>query len=415
MGSAGLPKAFTFENPYSDDYQTTKNLEIRKKPALSQDALIQCLLHLSSSTLGADHALSTVFDWDQECPYRSSLSKARKKVSPHFFRDHMTKVSSFFEMHRSTYGGLGLYAIDGHHLTLPCTADLLERGYVGRSLENSQETYTLRAYVGHCCNLLTRTTTAVTWNQSLNEHRDRFKLLAAVPDNSLVIYDRLYFSSDLLKDHQARHKVYFLARCRINAATEITRFFQSENESQKTVTIWGARLTLIKIKHPKTSEISVFVTNLPESWHQPERIADLYKMRWEIEIFQKDFMQTLHGEVWHSKSESGILQEFYSKLWLLNVTHGLMYLCGEKIKGVDEKDYLKSNFRLCLGHVVRRIKDFFETPTKVLIRLIKAIKRTREKRRKNSRSYPREIKRPQSKYTHNNTVPSSTRSPPKKP
>ena len=28
MGSAGLPKAFTFENPYSADYQTTKNLEI---------------------------------------------------------------------------------------------------------------------------------------------------------------------------------------------------------------------------------------------------------------------------------------------------------------------------------------------------------------------------------------------------
>ena len=414
MGPAGLPKAFTFGNPYSDQYQTADNLEIRKKPALSQDALIQCVLQLSASPLGADHALSTVFDLDQECPHRSSLSKARKKVSPNFFRDQLVKLSSFFEENRSTYGGLGLYAIDGHHLTLPCTPNLLERGYVGRSLENGNETYTLRAYVGHCCNLLTRTTTAVTWNQGLNEHRDRSKLLASVPDNSLVIYDRLYFSGDLLQDHLARHKVYFLARCRSNAAAEITAFFQSDHESQKTVTIWGSRLTLIKIKHPKTAEISVFVTNLPQSWLDPERIANLYKMRWEIEIFQKDYMQSLHGEIWYSKSEDGILQEFYSKLWLLNAIHGLMYLCGEKIKGVDEKDYVKSNFRLCLNHVVRRIKDFFETPTKIVIRLIKAIKRTKEKRRKNSRSYPREIKRPQSKYTHNNTVPSSTRSPPKK-
>jgi hypothetical protein len=40
MGSAGLPKAFTFGNPYSDQYQTTENLEIRKKPLGSSFAFL---------------------------------------------------------------------------------------------------------------------------------------------------------------------------------------------------------------------------------------------------------------------------------------------------------------------------------------------------------------------------------------
>lgn len=414
MGSIEFPRGLAFGNPYCEQYQNISGREIRKKKSLDPLSLILTVMQLAAGDRGADHAIAATFDHYEDGPHRSSLSKARKKISCDFFRDALENISQFLETHRPTYGGLGLYAIDGHHLTLPCTKDLREKQYVGRYLDDDRETYTLRAYVGHCCNVLSRTTTSVTISPRLNEHRDRPILMDSVPDHSLIIYDRLYLSKDLVNDHLGRHKVYYLARCRTNSSSEINEFFANHDSLHKTVTIWETRINLIKVIHPKTKEISVFATNLPVNWHNPDTIDNLYKMRWEAEIFQKEYMETAHGEVWHSKSENGILQEFYAKLWLMNMTRTLMYLAGEKIKGVEEKIYSKANFSLCFRELVRKLRQFLENPTALIIRFIKLIRKTREKRQKNSRSYQREIRGPQSKYSYNNTVPSSTRaSPPK--
>lgn len=403
----------SIENPFLPKYSTDPQLAIRQKSSFSADNLIHTILHLSASPYGADISLEKVFKDTEEVPYRSSLSKARDRISSGFFEDQLKGVTNFLEENRPTYGNLGIYAIDGHQLTLPLTKDLYEKGYSGRKLENDMESHTLKAYVGHCCNVISQTTVSVTFNSTLNEHRDRAVLLDSVPENSLVLYDRLYLSQDLVSDHIRCKKVYFLARCRTNSSKEIADFFKSGKEKQTTQTL-GTTLTLVRIKHPLSQDESVMATNLPQSWLKTNHIANLYQMRWESETFQKDFIITAHGKIWHSRSENGILQEFFSKLWLLNATRALMHLCGEKLKDINDRGYLKSNFRLCFHTLISGLKKWMESPTNLMIRLIRAIKRTREKRRKNSRSYKRELKSPGSKYAYNNTVPTVNRPPPKR-
>ena len=161
-----------------------------------------------------------------------------------------------------------------------------------------------------------------------------------------------------------------------------------------------------------TQEESVMATNLPESWLEINHIGNLYKMRWEIEIFQKDFIMTAHGKIWHSRTENGILQEFYAKFWLINVTRALMTLCGEKLKDINERTYIKSNFKLCFHIIAKNLKKWINSPTSLIVKLIKTIKRTRETRSKNSRNYSRVIKVPANKYPYDNTVLSMNRPPP---
>lgn len=107
----------------------------------------------------------------------------------------------------SSHSNLKLFAIDGQQLILPYTKDLYDAGYSGRYLEGDRETYSLRAYMGHCYDMLTGITSDLAFSLLLDEHRDRRKLLSSIPDNSLVLYDRLYFSEDLGLAHAEREKV----------------------------------------------------------------------------------------------------------------------------------------------------------------------------------------------------------------
>ena len=228
MGNDHKYSLLALGNPYLQQFNTNPEVAIRWKGGFTNNKLALTLIHLSNSPFGSDHSLEAIFDGFEDVPYRSSLSKARERISWEYFADQLKKTSKFLEQNRPTYGNLGIYAIDGHHITLPCTKDLFQKGYNGRQLDNDMETHTLRAYVGHCCNVLSQTTVGVTFNKSLNEHRDRPLLLASIPEKSLVIYDRLYLSSELVKDHLSMNKVYFLARCRINSSWEIEAFFNSD-------------------------------------------------------------------------------------------------------------------------------------------------------------------------------------------
>ena len=102
---------------------------------------------------------------------------------------------------------------------------------------------------------LTEISKGFTFNNTLNERRDRAILVDLLEEKSLVIYDRLYFSEDLVRQHEAKIKCYFLARCKKDASAEVTAFDLDVEKTLASTTRYGKPIHFIKVTHPKTSEI----------------------------------------------------------------------------------------------------------------------------------------------------------------
>lgn len=412
MGLDEFSSLLRLSNPYQKRYATDPKKAIRTRPALTAQAFNLALMQLVASTNGEgyDHALTEVFG-DDEVPFRASLSKARKAVSWTFFRDAFQKLTAAVDPLRTTFGGLKVYAVDGHQLVLPYTKDLYKRGFSGFPLEDDRETYTLRAYMTHCYDVLTGVSAGVTFSPTNDEHRDRRELLDTVLDGSVVLYDRAFFSEDLVESHDKRDKVYFLARCKRTSTGEIEAFFASD-ATRASTTRYSRRVYFFKVFHPGSGEPTVYATDLPESWHRVEVFGRLYRMRWETETEQRDITETVKLEQWHSTTLNGILQELYATLWLVNVTRVAMLLAGQKSVSPLDDRYAKPNFKLCFNFVARRLSSWMAAPAALLVKLGRIVQRTTEWRRRYSRSYPREVKRSSKGYPRNSAVSSRARPPP---
>lgn len=117
----------------------------------------------------------------------------------------------------------------------------------------------------------------------------------------------------------------------------------------------------------------------------------------------RDFTQTIRLEQWHSKSINGIRQAFYLSLWLYNFTKLKLLSKFGSAKESMKDTYEKPNFKILWGWIaknfVRTCKEV-QGVWKIFVELIAA---TIETRTRHSRSYPREIKSPQSPFPYNNT------------
>jgi hypothetical protein len=94
--------------------------------------------------------------------------------------------------------------------------------------------------------VLTGVTSGVTFSSTNNEHRDRSELVKGVPDGSVVLYDRAFFSQDLVESHDKRDKVYFLVRCKRTSSKEIENFFASPDTRSSTMR-YGKRIYFFKV------------------------------------------------------------------------------------------------------------------------------------------------------------------------
>ena len=95
---------------------------------------------------------------------------------------------------------------------------------------------------------------------------------------------------------------------------------------------------------------------------------------------------------WHSTKPNGILQEIYCLLWIANAVK--MYL-AQQTEGdnVLEIEYKKSNFKMCMHLVVVNLRLLAKKRRTELSDLLDYwIRKTRERRKHRSRSYPRVVR-----------------------
>lgn len=355
---------------------------------------------------GYSHALLEVFEPDlpaEEVPAKSALCRARKKVSFRFFESAFDQQVHRFDPHRATFRGLIIYSIDGQMQTLPRTDDVTDAGYTGRAIGDYRESYTPRAYLTHCYDVLSGVSKDLRFGPDLNEIRDALEMIGKLEKNSLTLYDRLYFHEALAQSHRKAGN-YYLARCKRNATRAVDEFYTDKWRKKKTVQIGKEIVHLIKIWNPGTGEWDVYATNLDRSWRSPKLIIKLYRLRWAVETSFFELTAIAKVEQWHSKFINGIMQELFTLFWLINYTKIQLFFRARTIRNPLRDEYRKPNFKLLFNYVRKRLHPLFQRVQGVLDGFQSVAKRSTEKRRCLSRRHPRELKGPASPYPYNNTV-----------
>lgn len=360
---------------------------------------------------GYSHALMKVWSSGSRkvhaMPAKSSLCRMRARISYLFFKDLFEKLMCKADGHRKTWLGLRIYAIDGQMLTLPRSKEITQAGFNGRAVSTYRESYYPKGFLTHCYDVVTGVSKDFRFTNRLHEQQDAREMIAGLERASLVIYDRLYFSLAMVKAHYSRGN-HFLFRCRSNACKEVSEFLADPERPLTMSFLFGQRrrfeVHLIRIKNKKTGEDDVYATSLPLEMMRPGLIRKLYRLRWEVETSFRELTGITKAEQWHTKSVNGIYQELYARFWLINYVKLTTASLTDTPVNPLRDDYEKPNFKLLYNFTLRMFPKILRRNPRVFEDFERLRKRSLERRRHESRRYPREIKRPQSPYNYNNCV-----------
>ena len=365
------------------------------------------MLNLTTSTNRQGYNFALQRAWDvlgknmYQTPVKSSLSEARAKVSYRFFADIFDEDVKRFKGMGKTYRGYQIYAVDGSDLDLPASSDVLSAGYRGSLWSKEYETHYPKMHVVHAFDVMNGVVGVFKQSTKNSERALASEISSSFEKKSLTIYDRLFCGHPTFKAHIESESLFL-----IRATTEGQRlpfcvrdFLASDLVDQEVK--WkptklrnseALAVRLIKIKNPKTNEVNVFVTNAPQKLFSRLELGKLYLKRWEIEGSFRDLVSTMKMDQWHSAKLNGILQEIYCLLWITNAVKMQMHRALEAEDPFDTA-YVKSNFKMCICLVVDNVGLLFKRRPEKFFEIIDHwVRRTREKRRHHSRSYPRVVR-----------------------
>lgn len=371
-------------------------------------SLLLTLIQLvgSSAKEGYDHALIKVFGFDK-APRKSALSSFRNQLSYRFFEAIFSRVLDQFSKHRPNFNGLIIYAVDGWQFTLPREESLVRAGFNGRATSKLRESYLPKGFITHAYDVLSETTKAFSLSTSQTELADALSFINGFEKNSLTIYDRAFFSRALCLEHFKAGN-YFLARCQSNANKNVAAFFDDYGKTNGSMYLnvngEERKVWFIKLFHPKTGEPIVYATNLARQWRTPNLFDQLYQLRWGVETSFYELSETMKMQQWHSKTYNGILQEIYTTMLVTNLVKILSFFArGQKHANPCIATYEKPNFKLLKNHFIEFVTAFKPNLVNLMNRFRVLIKRSTEKRKRRTRTHPRELRGPASPYPRNNT------------
>jgi len=312
-----------------------------------------------------------------------------------------------FKKQLKKYNGYHVVGIDGDDANLPPKSDFLNKGYKGYPIDSDFETHYLKMYTVRCVDLFSSVVLDFKESAKNDEISLALGIIENLPKDTISIYDRLYLSERLIDGHIA-HNSFFMARCKSGSTfKEIVAFVKSKKKRSHFF-YKGSKIHLIKKKNKK-GELITIATNICISDWSDEELVNLYSLRWDVETSNRDSTSTLKLDQWHSEFHNGIMQEIYVHLILLNLTKISIYLEGGYDIDLSTNLTIKSNFKFIYSLVQDAIYETIKNGISFLLDLLRFdIVRTKTKRKRRSRSYPRVVKRKGKGYKNASKVPKRT-------
>jgi hypothetical protein len=281
----------------------------------------------------------------------SSVCEARMKLDPQIFKEisyGIIKIWDSYNEKLRLWHGLKLYGIDGSKITLP--KELLEYGFK----KEGEHTYYPQGLLSSAYDLLTGLPCDYSFVNHGNERMCALDHLKYTEASSLHLYDRGYFSFEMLAAHQEAKKeaVFRLqTKVRIKAIDD----FWDSNETDKEILIFPpekfskkvrkglscSSLEPIKarlIKYEIEGKSYVLLTTLLDREKYPENsFQEVYHYRWGHEEMIKVSKVITGVTDLHSKTERGVKQELFAH-FLIIVLLKIIELQAQPQKEEEIKD-----------------------------------------------------------------------------
>jgi len=150
-------------------------------------------------------------------------------------------------------------------------------------------------------------------------HESRIAQAMELPKGSIVVFDKGYISYPWFRALEEK-TIFFVTRLKRNAVYKLLERRQVRRETGVTsdhiieVVSRGKALRLRRIgyRDPETGKRYEFLTN--HFRLSAKTIADIYKDRWQIELFFKEIKQNLRIKTFVGNSENAVLIQIYTAL-----------------------------------------------------------------------------------------------------
>lgn len=177
-------------------------------------------------------------------------------------------------------------------------------------------------------------------------------LKSNIGNNEVVVFDRGLKKREIFKEF-TESNIFFVTRINPTKNIKIIKSNQlkenSETQSLKLISDQEVNLyhekkillkepfRLIKAQSKKTNEEIFFITNIKDL--TAEEITEIYKKRWEIEVFFKFIKQHLHFKHFLNYSENGIKVMMY-----MTMIVAILVLIYKKLNEIESYKIAKYEF-----------------------------------------------------------------------
>ena len=151
------------------------------------------------------------------------------------------------------------------------------------------------------------------------EHIANLEALEIFTDNSIVIFDRGYYSEGMFRFFSERNHLCLM---RLKSNVKIVKNCKGDTMSilpgNPKLGTEDVKIRVIEVKLPNGTE-EYLATNIFDSSITPSMFRELYFYRWPIEVKYRELKTCLCLEEFSGTSAISIMQEFYINLLLSNL------------------------------------------------------------------------------------------------
>ena len=279
-----------------------------------------------------------------------AFSKARQKLPHHVFSE-INKSLQSTQTPR-------IFAVDGSKIHVH--PSFLQQGVTTRTNNKvvSRPAKRPLMMLSSMFDVNTRTCYDSQITSHFNERRSAPEHFKAAKPGDTCIFDRGYFSQQLF--HQAdKLGLFVLFRLKCDAIKSVKRFYYSSNTIQSIMILHAGEFTQAYLYKYFIDGIKyICITNFEST---PDRIKQMYSLRWRVETSFRRLKTDLNLEVAHSMTTNGFAQEIEARILFdtFSVLTSTERVC--EVRQVTKRK-LKSYFKaldeaLRIFHVIQIVRE----------------------------------------------------------
>ncbi|MCG6578081.1 IS4 family transposase [Pseudomonas sp. AF32] len=297
---------------------------------------------------------------------KSGLSQARQRLGDQpvaWLFQQCASVWGYERYPQDDWHGLQVFAVDGALFRTPETEQLRAHFGSGNTPSDRQTPYPVLRLVA-----LMNARSHVIANAAISPYRKGEIPLArdfvdAIPDHSVTLLDKGFFSADLLLSLQdgAKNRHWLIPERKGTVRTEIERYGAGDCLVQMKVSpqarkknpllpeYWQVRSVTYEIEG---KEKTVF-TSLPASQFSTEQVATLYHERWEIELGFRDIKCSMQENALTLRSKTVDL--VYQELWGLLLAYNVVRREASQAAVAHKRAPSEVSFKFACQHIASHL------------------------------------------------------------